>query len=75
MTALTEGQLAHASRSLPRYTSYPTALAFQPAPDDALTRLAGRNPADRHPLDLRPCSVLRTSMLVLRLPHQRAERL
>ena len=38
MTALTQGQLAHASRSLPRYTSYPTALAFQPAPDDALTR-------------------------------------
>lgn len=38
MTALTEGQLAHASRNLPRYTSYPTALAFQPAPDDALTR-------------------------------------
>jgi oxygen-independent coproporphyrinogen-3 oxidase len=38
MTALTEPQLVHASRSLPRYTSYPTALAFQPAPDDALPR-------------------------------------
>lgn len=38
MTALTEPLLAHASRSLPRYTSYPTALAFQPTLDDALTR-------------------------------------
>jgi oxygen-independent coproporphyrinogen-3 oxidase len=38
MTALAEPLLAHASRSLPRYTSYPTALAFQPAPDDTLTR-------------------------------------
>ena len=38
MTALTESLLVHASRNLPRYTSYPTALAFQPAPDDALTR-------------------------------------
>lgn len=38
MTALTESLLVHASRNLPRYTSYPTALAFQPAPDDTLTR-------------------------------------
>ena len=38
MTALTESLLVHASRNLPRYTSYPTALAFQTAPDDALTR-------------------------------------
>ncbi len=38
MTALTESLLVHASRNLPRYTSYPTALAFQPAPDDALIR-------------------------------------
>lgn len=30
--------LAHASRALPRYTSYPTALAFQPATDDSDTR-------------------------------------
>ncbi|MBP8062428.1 MAG: oxygen-independent coproporphyrinogen III oxidase [Brevundimonas sp.] len=36
--SLTEPLLVHASRNLPRYTSYPTALAFQPAPDDALTR-------------------------------------
>ena len=35
---LTAPQLVHASRSLPRYTSYPTALAFQPAPDDVLPR-------------------------------------
>lgn len=38
MTTLTESLLAHASRNLPRYTSYPTALAFQPTLDDALTR-------------------------------------
>ena len=38
MTALAEPLLAHASRSLPRYTSYPTALAFRPAPDDSLMR-------------------------------------
>lgn len=38
MTTLTESLLVHASRNLPRYTSYPTALAFQSAPDDALTR-------------------------------------
>jgi len=38
MTALAEPLLVHASRSLPRYTSYPTALAFRPAPDDTLTR-------------------------------------
>ncbi|MDP3370741.1 MAG: oxygen-independent coproporphyrinogen III oxidase [Brevundimonas sp.] len=38
MTTLAEPLLAHASRTLPRYTSYPTALAFQPAADDALTR-------------------------------------
>lgn len=38
MTKLTESLLVHASRNLPRYTSYPTALAFQPAPDDVLTR-------------------------------------
>lgn len=38
MMALTEPLLVHASRNLPRYTSYPTALAFQTAPDDALTR-------------------------------------
>lgn len=38
MTTLTETLLVHASRNLPRYTSYPTALAFQSAPDDALTR-------------------------------------
>ena len=38
MTTLTESLLVHASRNLPRYTSYPTALAFQPAPDDTLTR-------------------------------------
>ena len=38
MTTLTESLLVHASRNLPRYTSYPTALAFQPAPDDVLTR-------------------------------------
>lgn len=38
MTALTESLLVHASRNLPRYTSYPTALAFQSAPDDALIR-------------------------------------
>ncbi len=38
MTVLAEPLLAHASRTLPRYTSYPTALAFQPAPDDTLTR-------------------------------------
>ncbi|MDO9587005.1 MAG: oxygen-independent coproporphyrinogen III oxidase [Brevundimonas sp.] len=38
MTALAEPLLAHASRSLPRYTSYPTALGFKPAPDDTLTR-------------------------------------
>lgn len=38
MTTLTASLLVHASRNLPRYTSYPTALAFQPAPDDALTR-------------------------------------
>ena len=36
--SLTEPLLVHASRNLPRYTSYPTALAFQPAPDDTLTR-------------------------------------
>lgn len=48
MTTLAEPLLAHASRSLPRYTSYPTALAFQPAPDDTLTRdwLAGIQPND-----------------------------
>ena len=28
--------LVHASRSLPRHTSYPTALAFQPAPGSAV---------------------------------------
>jgi len=33
MTALTEGQLAHALRSLPRYTSYPTALAGSVSPN------------------------------------------
>ena len=38
MTALTESLLVHAGRNLPRYTSYPTALAFQPVSDDALTR-------------------------------------
>ncbi|HAJ03349.1 MAG TPA: oxygen-independent coproporphyrinogen III oxidase, partial [Brevundimonas sp.] len=38
MTALAEPLLAHASRSLPRYTSYPTALAFRPASDDTLMR-------------------------------------
>lgn len=30
--------LAQAARSLPRYTSYPTALAFEPAQDDAEAR-------------------------------------
>ena len=35
MTTLSDRQLTHATRALPRYTSYPTALAFQPAPDDA----------------------------------------
>ncbi|WP_339873550.1 oxygen-independent coproporphyrinogen III oxidase [uncultured Brevundimonas sp.] len=38
MTTLSDRQLTHATRALPRYTSYPTALAFQPAPDDADTR-------------------------------------
>jgi oxygen-independent coproporphyrinogen-3 oxidase len=48
MTALTEPQLVHASRSLPRYTSYPTALAFEPAPDDVLPRgwLSAIQPTD-----------------------------
>ena len=48
MTTLTEPQLVHASRSLPRYTSYPTALAFQPAPDDVLPRcwLSAIQPTD-----------------------------
>lgn len=49
MTALAKPLLVHASRSLPRYTSYPTALAFQPAPDDTLTRawLDAIQPTDR----------------------------
>ena len=38
MTPLSDRLLAHATRTLPRYTSYPTALAFQPAPDDADAR-------------------------------------
>lgn len=38
MTPLSNRLLAHATRTLPRYTSYPTALAFQPAADDADTR-------------------------------------
>ena len=38
MTALSDRLLAHATRTLPRYTSYPTALAFEPAPDDADAR-------------------------------------
>ena len=48
MTTLTESLLVHASRNLPRYTSYPTALAFQPAPDDTLTRdwLSAIRPTD-----------------------------
>ena len=29
---------SHAARSLPRYTSYPTAIAFEPVADDAETR-------------------------------------
>ncbi|MDI1282166.1 oxygen-independent coproporphyrinogen III oxidase [Brevundimonas sp.] len=35
MTPLSDRLLGHATRALPRYTSYPTALAFQPATDDA----------------------------------------
>ncbi|WP_339930198.1 oxygen-independent coproporphyrinogen III oxidase [uncultured Brevundimonas sp.] len=38
MTPLSDRLLAYATRALPRYTSYPTALAFQPAVDDADTR-------------------------------------
>ena len=38
MTLLSDRLLAHATRTLPRYTSYPTALAFEPAPDDADAR-------------------------------------
>tara|TARA_R110002124_G_scaffold10031_1_gene50692 strand:+ start:4815 stop:6173 length:1359 start_codon:yes stop_codon:yes gene_type:complete len=38
MTTLSDRLLAHATRTLPRYTSYPTALAFQPAADDGDTR-------------------------------------
>ena len=48
MTPLSDRLLAHATRSLPRYTSYPTALAFQPAVDDADARrwLAAIQPHD-----------------------------
>ena len=35
MTALPDRLLTHATRNLPRYTSYPTALAFEPAQGDA----------------------------------------
>ena len=35
---LTARRLAHAERNLPRYTSFPTALAFEPADGDAVTR-------------------------------------
>ncbi|HEY8616602.1 oxygen-independent coproporphyrinogen III oxidase [Phenylobacterium sp.] len=47
MTA-TATQLRHASRNLPRYTSYPTALAFQPAEgaDAPLGWFADVDPAD-----------------------------
>lgn len=38
MTSLSDRLLVHATRALPRYTSYPTALAFQPAVDDTDTR-------------------------------------
>lgn len=48
MTSLSNRLLTHATRTLPRYTSYPTALAFQPAADDADTRrwLADIQPHD-----------------------------
>ena len=36
--APTEAQLRHASRNLPRYTSYPTALAFVPGEGDEAPR-------------------------------------
>lgn len=35
MSEPTSAQLSHAARNLPRYTSYPTALKFQPAGGDA----------------------------------------
>ncbi len=38
MTPLSDRLLAHATKTLPRYTSYPPALAFQPAADDADVR-------------------------------------
>jgi oxygen-independent coproporphyrinogen-3 oxidase len=40
MAALAPSFLRHAARALPRYTSYPTALAFQPAPNDLDVRSA-----------------------------------
>lgn len=33
-TGPSAAKLAHAERNLPRYTSYPTALAFEPAPEE-----------------------------------------
>lgn len=44
----TPAQLRHAERNLPRYTSYPTALAFQSAEGDEAPRawLAGTRPED-----------------------------
>ena len=46
--APTEAQLRHASRNLPRYTSYPTALAFIPGEGDDAPRhwFAGTRPED-----------------------------
>lgn len=44
----TAAQLRHAGRNLPRYTSYPTALAFEPAEGEAAPRdwLAGTRAED-----------------------------
>lgn len=46
--ALSPAQSAHAERNLPRYTSYPTALAFEPAEGAAapVDWLAATDPAD-----------------------------
>ncbi len=48
MPAPTEAFLRHASRNLPRYTSYPTALAFEPGEGSAapLDWFTGTSPQD-----------------------------
>jgi oxygen-independent coproporphyrinogen-3 oxidase len=48
----TSAQLRHASRNLPRYTSYPTALKFQPAESDAWLRRRLAQPRPGEPISL-----------------------